>query len=322
MCKCQVHPGYVQSGATNRNDTSWRRPSSEPCAETDSCLKSDLPTFSNASGSVELLKQTASDNCAQDDYCRHISDVHRPSAPMLEESYVSDISCVTSTVAVDDKYRLNCVPAIESGLTGSVWRKVKPPAKPVVNDAQMTVISLQDTVCGNVAGDATSAVEMQSSVEHREQCLSAESQRGGSVHAEADVGAGSHIISVTTSRNVDKATCCLPRPSASDECERKADDDVDSDNCETAYDLTDNNVVTGHQIRDDIPDSELIDYSDDGGESLFDSSSCANVNEQVRIFIALFDYDPATMSPNPDAVDSELPFSEGELIKVRFVHHC
>ena len=36
----------------------------------------------------------------------------------------------------------------------------------------------------------------------------------------------------------------------------------------------------------------------------------------VRIFVALFDYDPPTMSPNPDACDEELPFREGQLIKV------
>ena len=36
----------------------------------------------------------------------------------------------------------------------------------------------------------------------------------------------------------------------------------------------------------------------------------------MRIFVALFDYDPPTMSPNPDACDEELPFREGQLIKV------
>ena len=40
-------------------------------------------------------------------------------------------------------------------------------------------------------------------------------------------------------------------------------------------------------------------------------------NERMRIFVALFDYDPPTMSPNPDACDEELPFREGQLIKVR-----
>ena len=37
---------------------------------------------------------------------------------------------------------------------------------------------------------------------------------------------------------------------------------------------------------------------------------------RVRIFIALFDYDPQTMSPNPDAESEELCFKEGQLLKV------
>uniref|UniRef100_H3BAH8 RIMS-binding protein 2 n=1 Tax=Latimeria chalumnae TaxID=7897 RepID=H3BAH8_LATCH len=36
----------------------------------------------------------------------------------------------------------------------------------------------------------------------------------------------------------------------------------------------------------------------------------------VRIFVALFDYDPVIMSPNPDAAEEELPFREGQIIKV------
>ena len=43
-----------------------------------------------------------------------------------------------------------------------------------------------------------------------------------------------------------------------------------------------------------------------------------------RVFIALFDYEPSSMSPNPGAVDEELPFCEGQLIKVNRsnVHLC
>ena len=39
-----------------------------------------------------------------------------------------------------------------------------------------------------------------------------------------------------------------------------------------------------------------------------------------RVFVALFDYDPPTMSPNPDACEEELPFREGQLIKVITEH--
>ncbi|XP_051973684.1 peripheral-type benzodiazepine receptor-associated protein 1-like [Xyrauchen texanus] len=37
---------------------------------------------------------------------------------------------------------------------------------------------------------------------------------------------------------------------------------------------------------------------------------------EARIFVALFPYDPAVMSPNPDAAEEELPFKEGQIIKV------
>ncbi|XP_068455823.1 peripheral-type benzodiazepine receptor-associated protein 1 isoform X2 [Clinocottus analis] len=40
------------------------------------------------------------------------------------------------------------------------------------------------------------------------------------------------------------------------------------------------------------------------------------VDGDIRIFVALFPYDPATMSPNPDAAEEELPFTEGQIIKV------
>ena len=56
------------------------------------------------------------------------------------------------------------------------------------------------------------------------------------------------------------------------------------------------------------------------GETNGNSSSTAVVNnrtERMRIFVALFDYDPPSMSPNPDACEEELPFREGQLIKVR-----
>ncbi|XP_017324285.2 RIMS-binding protein 2 isoform X2 [Ictalurus punctatus] len=36
----------------------------------------------------------------------------------------------------------------------------------------------------------------------------------------------------------------------------------------------------------------------------------------ARIFVALFDYNPQSMSPNPDAAVEELPFKEGQIIKV------
>ncbi len=40
---------------------------------------------------------------------------------------------------------------------------------------------------------------------------------------------------------------------------------------------------------------------------------------KLRYFLALFDYDPLTMSPNPDSCEEELPFREGDTIKVKFI---
>ncbi|XP_053092279.1 RIMS-binding protein 2 isoform X3 [Pangasianodon hypophthalmus] len=45
----------------------------------------------------------------------------------------------------------------------------------------------------------------------------------------------------------------------------------------------------------------------------FDESE---TDSMARIFVALFDYDPQSMSPNPDATVEELPFKEGQIIKV------
>uniref|UniRef100_A0A8C3FTR4 RIMS-binding protein 2 n=1 Tax=Chrysemys picta bellii TaxID=8478 RepID=A0A8C3FTR4_CHRPI len=39
-------------------------------------------------------------------------------------------------------------------------------------------------------------------------------------------------------------------------------------------------------------------------------------DDSVRIFVALFDYDPISMSPNLDAAEEELPFKKGQILKV------
>ncbi|XP_013004928.2 peripheral-type benzodiazepine receptor-associated protein 1 isoform X3 [Cavia porcellus] len=46
------------------------------------------------------------------------------------------------------------------------------------------------------------------------------------------------------------------------------------------------------------------------------SETLAHQNIPVRVFVALFDYDPVSMSPNPDAGEEELPFREGQILKV------
>ncbi|KAL5273957.1 BZRAP1 family protein [Megaselia abdita] len=40
------------------------------------------------------------------------------------------------------------------------------------------------------------------------------------------------------------------------------------------------------------------------------------LKEPIKYYIALFDYDPSNMSPNPDGFEEELPFQEGDTIKV------
>ncbi|KAM3611648.1 uncharacterized protein V6R79_022024 [Siganus canaliculatus] len=53
-----------------------------------------------------------------------------------------------------------------------------------------------------------------------------------------------------------------------------------------------------------------------GGRRSLDYYDESEPEELTRVFVALFDYDPMSMSPNPDAADEELPFKEGQIIKV------
>uniref|UniRef100_A0A8C3JI29 RIMS-binding protein 2 n=1 Tax=Calidris pygmaea TaxID=425635 RepID=A0A8C3JI29_9CHAR len=46
------------------------------------------------------------------------------------------------------------------------------------------------------------------------------------------------------------------------------------------------------------------------------ASEASVKDDGIRIFVALFDYDPVSMSPNPDAAEEELPFKEGQILKV------
>ncbi|KAG5280793.1 hypothetical protein AALO_G00064080 [Alosa alosa] len=58
-------------------------------------------------------------------------------------------------------------------------------------------------------------------------------------------------------------------------------------------------------------------YDDYGGRGRRSPEYYESEPEDLtRIFVALFDYDPLSMSPNPDAGVEELPFKEGQIIKV------
>lgn len=86
-------------------------------------------------------------------------------------------------------------------------------------------------------------------------------------------------------------------------------------------------VVERNRVAGDDGEIVIVTGSpvDNEPDSLFDSSETeyGSSASQVRIFIALFEYNPATMSPNSGAIEEELPFSEGQLIKVcrRYVVH-
>ncbi|KAK3585385.1 hypothetical protein CHS0354_004665 [Potamilus streckersoni] len=81
--------------------------------------------------------------------------------------------------------------------------------------------------------------------------------------------------------------------------------------------LTCNDVITPYKIHEDIPESEIIDYEDNGDvDSISGEINPPIHDNHVRLFVALFDYDPVHMSPNLDSLDEELPFREGQILKV------
>uniref|UniRef100_H3BHR3 RIMS-binding protein 2 n=1 Tax=Latimeria chalumnae TaxID=7897 RepID=H3BHR3_LATCH len=67
-----------------------------------------------------------------------------------------------------------------------------------------------------------------------------------------------------------------------------------------------------------VPSIDSYCTRDHLSPDIYEESETDLVNEEmlVRIFVALFDYDPSTMSPNPDAAEEELPFKEGQIMKV------
>lgn len=73
-------------------------------------------------------------------------------------------------------------------------------------------------------------------------------------------------------------------------------------------------AVTVHQPMNGgtaaaVPTTILKTNSNSSSNSSYKSSNnSSQLQPQIRIFVALFDYDPETMSPNPDSCDEELPF--------------
>lgn len=64
----------------------------------------------------------------------------------------------------------------------------------------------------------------------------------------------------------------------------------------------------------EVPVKAVVDLniSGDGDQE----EATESIAESFRIFIALYSYDPLTMSPNVDFIDDELAFKKGDLIKV------
>lgn len=82
-------------------------------------------------------------------------------------------------------------------------------------------------------------------------------------------------------------------------------------------------VCSQHRCRRPIVAAEAFSVSDGysgrrqgRGRRSLDDYDESEPEELTRVFVALFDYDPMSMSPNPDAADEELPFKEGQVIKV------
>lgn len=77
-----------------------------------------------------------------------------------------------------------------------------------------------------------------------------------------------------------------------------------------------NSVNTGERLgskqisHDDSMESEYLE------DDLAERDSIVGDARKVRLFVALFDYDPASMSPNVDEYEDELPFKEGQMLKV------
>jgi hypothetical protein len=65
----------------------------------------------------------------------------------------------------------------------------------------------------------------------------------------------------------------------------------------------------GNMLSGSEQTSEVI-----SGRNRAESERSENVSE--RYFVALYSYEPSLMSPNEDGADEELPFNEGDIIKV------
>lgn len=72
-----------------------------------------------------------------------------------------------------------------------------------------------------------------------------------------------------------------------------------------------------------VPQLDLSDCDDSGDvDSISGEINPPIEDNRIRLFVALFDYDPESMSPNVECLDEELPFKEGQIIKVMKLDKC
>ncbi|KAL4223562.1 benzodiazepine receptor binding [Mactra antiquata] len=80
------------------------------------------------------------------------------------------------------------------------------------------------------------------------------------------------------------------------------------------------NIKSGYPVEplelSKLDQSKGGNYADSDDDSITGEINPPVDDNQIRLFVALFDYDPETMSPNVDSLDEELPFKEGQIIKV------
>lgn len=68
------------------------------------------------------------------------------------------------------------------------------------------------------------------------------------------------------------------------------------------------------------PDEVRIATPEDLREWELETASQVSI-PTVRLFVALYPYNPAAMSPNPDTAAEELPFVPGQIIKVKTIFY-
>lgn len=70
-----------------------------------------------------------------------------------------------------------------------------------------------------------------------------------------------------------------------------------------------------------FPDEVRIATPDDLREWELETASQLSIPD-VRLFVALYPYNPAAMSPNYETAGEELPFVPGQIIKVKKNNPC